>query len=87
MYKVQTNTPFHLVLQILCNEFLNPQKFVIRPPLGVEGEHYPAGEIGCFAERFLRFVNIPAGQGQVFAMVADFMAEDARWLLHVGGCE
>jgi len=39
------------------------------------------------AERFEGFVNIPAGQGQVFVMVADFMAEDARCLLHAGGCE
>jgi hypothetical protein len=46
--------PFHLVLQILCNEFLNLEETLhatslqIRPPLGVEGLYDPAGEIACF---------------------------------------
>ena len=40
--------PFHLVLQILCNEFLNPKQFFISPALRMEGEHYPGGEIACF---------------------------------------
>ena len=46
--------PFHLVLQILCNEFLNPVETLhatslqILPALGMEGEHHPAGEIACF---------------------------------------
>ncbi len=45
---------------------------------GGDGNEFPEF-FQVFAERFVGFVNIPAGQGQVFVLVADFMAEPGNF--------